>query len=112
MKYLVDVNLPYKFAFFNNDNFLHQRELNATTKDSQIWNFCKENDLTILTKDADFAERMILSEPPPRVIHFKLGNCSVKQLYSFFESKWEIIKDFAADYKLVNVYWDKIEGIE
>lgn len=112
MKYLVDVNLPYKFAFFNNSNFIHQRELNSCSKDSEIWDFCKEKILTILTKDADFVERIIVSEPPPKVIHFKLGNCSIKTLYDFFEQKWNTIEEFSQSYKLVNVYWDRIEGIE
>jgi len=71
-KYLIDVNLPYKFDHWRSDEYIHQRDLNARMPDRNIWEYAKLNNLTILTKDADFSDRMILETPPPRVIHFKI----------------------------------------
>lgn len=69
--YLVDNNLPYYFSLWNNPDFVHQRDLGSRAPDSSIWEFAQRQNLTILTKDRDFSDRILLCEPPPR-IHFRL----------------------------------------
>ena len=76
-KYLIDVNLPYRFIHWKSKEYIHQREINAKMADSFIWNYALENNLTIVTKDADFSERILLHTPPPKVIHFKTGNMKI-----------------------------------
>ncbi len=80
-------------------------------KDSEIWRFAKENNLTIVTKDADFSDRILLSDPPPRVIHIKLGNMKIKNFYQAIQSVWNEVVEMSQNYKLVRVYHDRIEGI-
>lgn len=53
-KFLVDVNLPKKFKFFNTEQFIHVVDINPKMKDSEIWDYALSNDLIILTKDSDF----------------------------------------------------------
>jgi len=36
MKFLGDVNLPYRFKFFEGDNFLFVRDMDARMSDSDI----------------------------------------------------------------------------
>ena len=67
--YLIDVNLPYYFSYWRSDEYIHQIDLQNDADDYEIWQYAKERGLTIVTKDADFSDRMLLSEPPPRVIH-------------------------------------------
>lgn len=51
-KYLIDVNLPYLFSLWNDEAFIHQFDIDDKWSDEQIWNYAKENNLTIVTKDA------------------------------------------------------------
>ena len=37
MKFLVDVNLPYRFPFFEGDDFLFVRDIDARMSDTDIW---------------------------------------------------------------------------
>ncbi|MEZ4821876.1 MAG: DUF5615 family PIN-like protein [Ignavibacteria bacterium] len=37
-----------------------------------MWEYAKENNLTIISKDADFSSRILIKSPPPKVIHIRL----------------------------------------
>ena len=36
-KYFIDVNLPYYFSLWNNENYIYQRNINSQWKDNRIW---------------------------------------------------------------------------
>ena len=74
VKFLIDVNLPKKITFWSGENFLHVFDLNDEWSDSKIWEYAGLHNLSIITKDADFSDRIIISSSPPEVIHFKTGN--------------------------------------
>lgn len=110
-KYLIDVNLPYHFSLWNTEEFIHQKDINDEWTDEQIWNYAKENNLTIITKDADFSHRIILSAPPPKVIHIRFGNLTFQELFKVLTDNWAEIQNLSSKYKLVNVFRDRIEAI-
>lgn len=110
-KFLIDVNLPYKFKLWNNAKFEQVRDINDEWTDSQIWNYAKKRNLIIVSKDSDFSNRIISSSPPPKVVHLKIGNMKINELYYFLNSHWEKIEKQTHDHKLVNVYFDKITAI-
>jgi predicted nuclease of predicted toxin-antitoxin system len=110
-KYIIDANLPYYFSLWNNEDYVHVIDIDPHMKDSEIWKYAKENDLTIVTKDADFSDLVLLNNPPPRVIHIKLGNMKMKDFHNAIDSIWEDVLKMSSEYKLVRVYKDKIEGI-
>ncbi len=56
-RFLIDVNLPYYFSIWNSPEFLHLRDVGENWKDEQVWNYAKTENLTIVTKDADFSNR-------------------------------------------------------
>jgi predicted nuclease of predicted toxin-antitoxin system len=111
-KFLIDANLPFRFSIWNTNRYQHQTELGDSWTDSEIWEYAKKNNLTIVTKDSDFSDRIMMSEPPPRVIHIKLGNLKLSQMHDFFNKHWETIIDLSENHKLVNVYNDQITVIE
>ena len=110
-RYIIDANLPYYFSLWQDDNYEHVIDIDPNMKDSEIWRYAKENNLTIVTKDADFSDLVLLNNPPPRVIHIKLGNMKMKAFYNAINSIWNEILIMSKEYKLVRVYKDKIEGI-
>jgi predicted nuclease of predicted toxin-antitoxin system len=112
IQYLIDVNLPYYFSLWNNENFVHQRNIDPKWKDNKIWDYAKKNNLTIITKDSDFSEKILFLQPPPRIIHIKFGNIKMKMFHKIVSGNWEEICKTSKYFKLVKVYIDRIEGIE
>ncbi len=111
-KYLVDANLPYYFSLWNSADYIHQKDIDDGWTDEQIWNYAKENNLTIITKDADFSNRIIFHEPPPKVIHIRFGNMKMNDFFSTITKNWNDVIGLSEDHKLVNVFRDRIEAIE
>lgn len=111
-KFLVDVNLPRKFKFWAGENFLHVFDLNDEWPDSRIWEYARFHKLTIITKDADFSNRIISTQPPPKVIHFRTGNMKLDEFHNFISHNWIDILELHRKNKLVNVYKDKLIAIE
>ena len=111
IKYIIDANLPYYFSLWNNSEYIHVIDIDPHMKDSEIWKYAKEKNLIIVTKDADFSDRVLLSNPPPRVIHIRLGNMKIKDFHHAIDDIWEDVLQMSLEYKLVRVYKDKIEGI-
>ncbi len=110
--FLIDVNLPYYFSLWNKEGFIHQKDIDDEWTDSQIWDYAKDNNLTIITKDADFSNKILLHIPPPKVIHIRLGNMKMNEFFDTMTKVWEDVMELNRDYKLVQVYRDRIEGIQ
>jgi predicted nuclease of predicted toxin-antitoxin system len=110
--FLIDANLPYYFSLWNTSDFIHQKDINDEWTDEQIWLFAKENKLTIISKDSDFSNKIMLSIPPPRVIHIRFGNMKMKPFFDTINKVWNEVVEMNKEHKLVNVFTDRIEGIE
>lgn len=67
MKFLIDENLPYRFKLWNTINSVHVFDLDNISSDEEIWLFATQNNLTIISKDADFSDKIITKSPPPKV---------------------------------------------
>ncbi|WP_310557996.1 DUF5615 family PIN-like protein [Flavobacterium sp.] len=89
--FLVDVNLPKYFSFFNDNHFIFVSDIDLQMSDTDIWNYALYNKLVILTKDTDFYNRFLVSSTAPKIIYFQLGNCSLKQLHQYFNDNWDKI---------------------
>ncbi|MBI9039228.1 MAG: DUF5615 family PIN-like protein [Bacteroidales bacterium] len=89
--FLVDVNLPKYFKFFNTDNFFHVVDIDPSMTDSKIWQYALENNFIILSKDSDFYYKCILSSQSPKIVYFQLGNLTLNELYDYFTINWEKI---------------------
>jgi predicted nuclease of predicted toxin-antitoxin system len=58
-EFLIDANLPYRFLIWQGNEYIHQFELGDEWPDIKIWNYAKARNLTIVTKDTDFSDRII-----------------------------------------------------
>ena len=109
--YLVDVNLPYYFSLWNSPDYIHQIDIDPKAKDKDIWNYARAQNLIIITKDSDFSNRVLLTTPPPKVIHIRIGNKRMKEFHGIIDKCWQQVLLLIEDHKLVTVYENRIEGI-
>lgn len=111
-RYLVDTNLPYYFSLWRTNDYLFQRDFDPSAPDTNVWEYARAHNLTIITKDRDYSDRILLVEPPPRIIHLKVGNLKMRPFHEFISSQWSKICDLSDSYKLLYVFIDRIECIE
>jgi predicted nuclease of predicted toxin-antitoxin system len=111
-QFIIDANLPEQISLWCNEDFVHVNTIDRKWKDGQIWHYALERNLTIISKDSDFGNRIMLVSPPPKVIHFKTGNMLIAQLHHFLEHNWEDIAKLSADHKLVKVFSTYIEAVQ
>lgn len=110
-KFLIDNNLPNSFDIWKSEDFLYVRDLDPKASDTIIWNLARAQSLTIVSKDSDFTDRILLSEPPPRVIHLRTGNMSIREFFNFYTKNWTDIVEYSERCKLVTVSRTQIAGI-
>ncbi len=110
-QYLVDVNLPCYVGGWQKPEFLAQKDIDRTWDDEAIWEYAKANNLTIITKDTDFQDKILFQSPPPKVIWVRLGNMRLREFITFLDTNWKTIQDLSATHKLVVVYVDRIEAL-
>ncbi len=112
LQFIVDVNLPKYFHFFNNVNFLHVVDINPSWTDQEIWDFALKNNKIILTKDTDFYNRFISSEVFPKIVFFQLGNQTLSQLHLYFQENWDTIQNALLNASMVIAKKEEITVIQ
>ncbi|WP_353851558.1 DUF5615 family PIN-like protein [Microcystis sp. LE19-195.1E] len=65
----------------------------------------------MVTKDADFSDRIMLDFSPPKVVHLRFGNIRKREFHQFLARIWPQIEALVIEHKLVNVYLDRIEAL-
>ena len=101
MKLLFDQNLSHKLVRRLADLFpdsVHVREVGLkTADDTLIWEYARDNNLIIVSKDSDFHQRSFLYGYPPKVVWVRLGNCSTADIERVLRNNVEAIRDFYED---------------
>ena len=65
--------------------------------DLNIWKHALSNDFTIVTRDSDYNELLVLRGFPPKVIWIRRGNCSTNEIETMLRSHIEDIQLLAID---------------
>jgi predicted nuclease of predicted toxin-antitoxin system len=110
-RFLIDANLPYRWDVWGGDQFQHVFDLGDDLPDRAIWEHARLNDLVIVTKDSDFSDWIMLADPPPRVVHFRIGNLRLRELKALVDRIWPTLNDLIVHHKLVIVLPNSIESI-
>jgi len=78
MKLLLDENLSRRIVPFLQIDYPGSTQIalvnRETASDLDVWQFAKENDYVIVTKDSDFYDISLVLGTPPRIIWVKTGN--------------------------------------
>lgn len=101
MKLLFDQNLspalPRILAGIFPDS-VHVRNIGMReATDTEIWNYARQNDFTIVSKDSDFQQRSLLYGHPPKFVWLRIGNCSVKTVEDLLRKHSVSIHTFGLD---------------
>jgi predicted nuclease of predicted toxin-antitoxin system len=101
MKLLFDENLSPKLPQRLIDlfpNSLHVRDVGMkSTIDPIVWDYAKDNDLIIVSKDSDMHDLSLVLGNPPKVIWLRLGNCSTTQVENVLRRDFTAIESFYKD---------------
>lgn len=101
MKFLFDENLSPRLTRLLADAFpdsSHVRNVGLQAADDvAVWEYAKQNDFTIVSKDADFHGRSIVQGFPPKVVWIRLGNCSTAQVATLIKDYTDEIRRFGVD---------------
>jgi len=104
MKLLFDENLSFKLATRLSDVFpdsLHVRDVGMqATVDPVVWDYAKDNDFVIVSKDADMHDMSLVLGSPPKVVWLRLGNCSTQQVEKLLRREFAAINLFYKDQSL------------
>jgi predicted nuclease of predicted toxin-antitoxin system len=101
MRLLFDENLSPKLSQRLADlfpNSLHVRDVGMkATIDPVVWDYAKEHDLMIVSKDSDMHDLSLVLGNPPKVIWLRLGNCSTSQVEGLLRRDFNAIESFYRD---------------
>ena len=101
MKLLFDQNLSHKLAPRLADLFpdsTHVREVGLKeAEDPTVWEYAKQQNFMIVSKDSDFHQRSFVFGFPPKVVWIRLGNCTTADVEHVIRKNFESIKAFAED---------------
>jgi len=62
-----------------------------------IWQYARDNEFVIVTRDADFSELNVLLGFPPKVIWIRRGNCTTAEIESILRSNYQAVQALAED---------------
>ncbi len=101
MKLLFDQNLSPRLTRLLGDLYpgsIHVREVGLReAEDSTIWEYAKQNNFVVISKDSDFQARSLLYGNPPKFIWLRAGNCSVRSIEELLRKYSVTIHTFALD---------------
>lgn len=109
--YLIDANLPRWFKPWSGPEHRFADDVGPSWSDTKLWDYAEQHGLTIVTKDADYAERALRTPSGPRIIHIRTGNMTMAGYHQIIAPAWQTICDASQRSRIVEVYRDRLELI-
>ena len=108
MRFLIDAQLPPALARWlraQGHEAKAVREVGLReAADSEIWTFAEQGAWIVVTKDDDFAERVLMHSGGPQVVWLRIGHCVNRLLFDWIEPLFpSILDELAAGQPLVEV---------
>jgi len=109
--YLLDENLPDRVLPATRWPIVHARGLGPGLTDSQLWAWAAREHSAIVSKDADFAARILATAPPPWIVHLRIGNVRLAEFRTVIAHLWPQVEALLPAYELIDVYRERIEAV-
>jgi len=101
VKLLLDENLSDRLVPQVLDLFpgsAHVKSLGLIhTNDTLIWSFAQEHGYVIVSKDADFHQRSLVSGHPPKLVFLRVGNCATSRITQLLRDNHLLLSAFDSD---------------
>jgi predicted nuclease of predicted toxin-antitoxin system len=68
-----------------------------TAPDTVIWEYARDNEFIIVTRDADFSDLNVMLGYPPKVVWIRRGNCTTNEIESILRTNYEAVESVARD---------------
>ncbi len=98
VKLLLDENLSDRIISRIADLFpgsTHIKTVDLSKADDLVvWEWAKQHEFTIVSKDTDFHQRAILFGHPPKFIWLRVGNCETSLITNLLRSRYQVIRKF------------------
>jgi predicted nuclease of predicted toxin-antitoxin system len=66
-------------------------------EDREVWIYAQSNDFTIVTRDGDYNEILVLRGFPPKIVWIRRGNCSTAVIEEILRSHIADVQSLATD---------------
>ncbi len=101
MKLLLDQNLSPRLVrrladLYPNSSHIMEVGLDRSL-DKEVWNYARQHEYIIVTKDVDFSELSLVQGFPPKVIWIRRGNCSTHDIETILRKNLNLIKAMNED---------------
>ncbi len=109
--FLFDENVPMPLRFVPSLPVIHATSLRPSPSDQELWTYATQNALAIVSKDTDFADRVMHAAPPPWVVHLRFGNLRSAAFEALLATAWPRVESLLPAHKLIRVFVDRIESV-
>ncbi|HEY4697249.1 MAG: hypothetical protein A3J49_12490 [Gallionellales bacterium RIFCSPHIGHO2_02_FULL_57_16] len=96
MKLLFDENLAPSLVLALADIFPQSEHVSriemGAASDREVWEYAREHNYTLVSKDSDFHELSLLYGSPPKVVWLRRGNCTTRQIEFILRNRLENIR--------------------
>ncbi len=101
MKLLFDQNISYRLIKLIIDLFPESKQVRElgleNSTDSEIFDYAKRNDFSIVTFDSDFCDLITIKGFPPKIIWIRIGNTTTINLENLLRNKYDLIELFLTE---------------
>ncbi len=116
MKLFFDENLSPRLASLFRQEYpgsSHVRNVDLVgASHSQIWNYCKRNEFTVVSKDTDFRDRSMTEGFPPKIIWLDVGNAGTNVIADLLQREYKRVDLFSTHPKasllILSIYGDAV----
>lgn len=101
MKLLFDHNLSFKLvkllaSMYPDASHVALLGLQAAT-DVVVWEYARQGDYCLVSKDSDFNDHLASKGFPPKVIWIRLGNCTTQAVVELLQIHRAVVVEFFAN---------------
>lgn len=68
-----------------------------TASDPVIWQYARDNEFIIVTRDADFSDMNVMRGFPPKVIWIRRSNCTTGEIALMLRSNYAMVESLMED---------------
>ncbi len=98
MKLLFDQNLSMHLIGLLGNEFPDSSHVRLVglerATDREIWDYARNHDFAIVSKDSDFRDLAHRLGPPPQAVHIAIGNASTTDIHAALKARYMEIASF------------------